>query len=297
MKEWRRAQTVQVAPHVGQPPEPVQRACNQALSVIWSEALSLAGQSLRAAQVGWEIERNEADALARQLGDAYDAQTAELEAARGKLKEAQDRAAKCARQAEDARRELAAAKAEAEGAAARCVEIDRRAADLRAELDLSRQDAAQARAELVAARQAHGAEVDSLRSELASVRAKADGAAENAAALLAETRQAGAALAESLRAELASATAREAFAREAHQEQIKAAAQEAANEAARLAGSVAKACEERDQARDEARREREDAGRARLEAASLRGRIEALQEQQETLLQALRAPARGAADA
>ncbi|KEZ95099.1 chromosome segregation protein SMC, partial [Xanthomonas vasicola pv. vasculorum NCPPB 895] len=80
MKEWRRAQTAQAAPIAVQVPEAVQQLHGQGLAALWQAAIDQASESLRAAQAGWEAERAELDALNKQLGDAYDAQAAELDA-------------------------------------------------------------------------------------------------------------------------------------------------------------------------------------------------------------------------
>lgn len=135
---------------------------------------------------------------------------------------------------------------ELEAAQARIAELERWAAGLRTELDHACQEAGQARAELAGVRQAHAVEVDALRAELAAAQGKAD----------------------VLRGDLAAVKAKAEAQAEAHQEQRKAAAQEATRQA------------ERDNARKEA-------GQAREDAATLRGQVEAIKEQNAKLMQAI----------
>ncbi|OLL27293.1 KfrA protein [Burkholderia sp. SRS-W-2-2016] len=262
MKEWRRAQTAQAAPIAVQVPEAVQQLHSQGLAALWQAAVDQANESLRAAQAGWEAERAELDALNKQLGEAYDAQTVELDALQAKVTEAaelRDAAIENARvldeQLDDTKRRLSTAEA-------RTVEIERRAGELRAELNHAHQEAARLRGELAAAQQAAtaaGGQVEALRGELATVRAKAEVEAE------------------------------------AHQEQRKTAAQEAARQAERFTKMQA----ERDDARkavqaerDEARKAVTDAQReaaqAREEAATLRGELRAVQDQRKELMETLK---------
>jgi len=251
MKDWRRAQTAQAAPVAVQVPEAVQQVHGQALAALWQAAVDLANESLRAAQAGWEAERVESEALNKQLGDAYETQAAELEALQSRLTELDglhratvEQSAAVAGELADTRGELATAKAAAERAEARSVEIERRAGELRAELDHAHQEAARLRGELAAAHQeatAASKQVDALRGELATVKAKAEA-------------EAG-----------------------AHQEQRKAAAQEAARQAERFTKTQAE--------RDEAR---QASAQAREEAAALRGELHAMKEQRRELLESLK---------
>ena len=230
MKQWRRVRITQAAPVAITVPDAVHQLHSQALAALWQSAQDTANESLRAAQAGWEAERTEAETLNKQLGDAYDAQAAELEAAFRQIEELtarnkseQERSAELAQQLEETVHTKLTAENRAAIAEQRAVEIDRRAADLRAELDLAHQDAAQA------------------RGEIAAVRAKAEAT------------------------------------EQAHQEQRKTTAQEAHRAAERLAATQIE--------RDEARKE---AGKAREEAASWRGQVEALKEQQRGFLEAVR---------
>ncbi|MGY4883575.1 UNVERIFIED_CONTAM: DNA-binding protein [Xanthomonas citri pv. eucalyptorum] len=85
MKEWRRAQA-RPAPVV-QVPEAVQQVASTAVLALWQAAQDAANDALRAAQAGWEAERQEADALSQQMADAYEAQALELEAAQARIAE------------------------------------------------------------------------------------------------------------------------------------------------------------------------------------------------------------------
>jgi colicin import membrane protein len=273
MKEWRRAQTAQAAPVAVQVPEVVQQASSAALAALWREAQELANESLRAAQSGWDAERIEADTLNKQMADAYEVQAAELEAAQGEIAQIRTDAGLLAVDVKEQQAELnelnlklTAATAATETADARTVEIERRAADLRIELDHGHQEAAQSRAELVGVRQTHTAEVEVLRAELTASQGKAEGAAEKAATTT-----------DALRTELATVKAKAEAAQDTHQEHRKLVAAEAHRAAERLTTTQA----ERDQAQ-------KNAGKAREEAAALRGQVDAIKEQNAQLLQTLK---------
>lgn len=249
MKEWRRAQTAQAAPVAVQVPEAVMQANSAALAALWQEAQELANESLRAAQAGWDAERIEADTLNKQMADAFEAQKVELEAAQGKIAELKAAGRQSATDAEALRHQveetqaaLTAMQQRAAVAEQRAEEIERRAADLRTELDHAHQETAQGRAELTGLRQAHAGIIEALRTELATVKARADAAAE------------------------------------AHQEHRKV----AAAEAHRVAERMTAAQTERDQARKDERQARED-------AATLRGQLNELKEQNVQLLQTVKA--------
>jgi colicin import membrane protein len=81
MREWRRQKTVAAAPTAISIPDALQQASAQGLAVIWQQAQALANEALDAAKASWEQEREESEALRRELVDAYDAQGKELEAA------------------------------------------------------------------------------------------------------------------------------------------------------------------------------------------------------------------------
>jgi len=247
MKEWRRAQTAQAAPVAVQVPEAVQAAGGQAVAVLWQQAQELANESLRAAQAGWEGERAELDAMRAELANAYESQAAELDAAQARIVELEKALAMADGQAKaqdkalaELRESLAASERRAALAEQKAEEIERRARELRVELDRAHQEA------------------DRLRQERDQAVGRAKAAEE----------ERGAARDEALGAlaEITKIKAKTEAEREAHQEQRKVAAQEAARQAERYT----KAQAERDSSRKEA-------SQAREEAATLRGRLEALE--------------------
>ena len=161
MKEWRRAQTAQAAPVAITVPEAVHQLHSQALAALWQSAQNTANESLRAAHAGWEAERAEAETINKQLGDAYDAQAVELDAANRQIDELtakyqaeQQRTTELAQRIEETRKATLVAENRAAIAEQRALEIERRATDLRAELDRAHQDAVATRTELVDVRQA-----------------------------------------------------------------------------------------------------------------------------------------------
>lgn len=79
MREWRRAQTATASPVVVDMPDEVTRAGTEALSALWRQAQDLANQSLRAAQAGWEAERQELDQMRAEISQAFEVQELELE--------------------------------------------------------------------------------------------------------------------------------------------------------------------------------------------------------------------------
>ena len=263
MKEWRRAQTAQAAPVAVQVPEVVMQASSAALAALWHEAQELANESLRAAQAGWDAERIEAETLNKQMADAFEVQKAELEATQARIEELEAAGRQAAadaevqsQQIEETRNALLGVQQRAAVAEQRAEEIERRASDLRTELDHAHQEGTQGRAELAGVRQAHAAEIEALRADLATSQAKAD----------------------ALRTELATLKARAEAAQEAHQEQRK----HAATEAQRMAERMTAAQTERDQAG-------KGEHQAREEAATLRGQLDALKELNTQLMQAVNA--------
>ncbi|OQW86267.1 MAG: KfrA protein [Rhodoferax ferrireducens] len=274
MKEWRRAQTAQAAPVAVQVPEAVMQASSAALAALWQEAQELANESLRAAQAGWDAERIEADTLNKQMADAFEVQKAELEAGQARITELEAAGRQAAADAEALRQRveethaaLLAMQQRAAVAEQRAEEIERRAGDLRTELDHAHQEAAQGRVELAGLRQAHAGEIEALRAELVASQGKAEAAAEKASGTI-----------EALRTELATVKAKAETATEAHQAHRKQAAAEAHRTAERMTTAQA----ERDQARKDERQARED-------AATLRGQLNELREQNAQLLQTVKA--------
>lgn len=80
LKEWRKIQPVSPAPLGSKLPAPVEEAGLAAIDAVWQHAQQFANQHLRAAQAGWQTEREELDALRAELADAFERQAAELEA-------------------------------------------------------------------------------------------------------------------------------------------------------------------------------------------------------------------------
>jgi colicin import membrane protein len=187
MRAWRRSQAAQAASLSDQVPESVRQASGTALIGLWRHAQDLANASLRDAQIAWEAERAESNTLNKQMADAYETQAAELDEALAEIVRLKGNAVQAAADKarlegtlSAARYELASARAVTERTEARAIEIERRASELRTELDHAHQDAAQARAELVAMREAHAAEIRTLRGESATALATAASERDNA---------------------------------------------------------------------------------------------------------------------
>lgn len=181
MKEWRRAQTAQVAPVSVQVPAPIQQASSAALAELWSAAVTLANESLRVAQAGWDADRAESDTLAQQMASAFEEQAAELGAANVRIAELQvsmsattTEAATLRAQLNDTLRELDIARTAAKQAEAKTKEIERRAGDLRVELDHAHQLAAMANDDRAAWQQRADREIEIVRAELRKVKDDAE---------------------------------------------------------------------------------------------------------------------------
>lgn len=233
MKEWRRAQTAQAAPVAVTVPEAVRQASNAAVATIWQQAQELANESLRAAQAGWEGERAELDAMRQELAEAYETQATELDQVRAAAEAAdrthQAQSQQAAAELASVQTELAQAVTRAERAEVKADEIEHRAGDLRAELDRAHQDADQVRAALTEAQQAAQAaiaQLDQVRGELATVKAKAEADQE------AHQEHRKAVAAEAHR------TAERLTAAQAERDQATKAAAQAREEAARMAGQI-----------------------------------------------------------
>lgn len=201
MKAWRRAQTAQVVPMAVQVPNTLQQTSATALTALWSEAVTLANESLRAAQAGWDTERAEAEALSEQMANAFETQATELAAAQSEIarlqseiERANDSLACMQRRSEDMLREIAIANAATKQAEARVVEIERRADELRKELDHAHLTAAETSKEFAAMRLSNDNEIETLRSELLRIQQKAELDTSTAQAALSEAREANATL-------------------------------------------------------------------------------------------------------
>jgi chromosome segregation ATPase len=181
MREWRRLQIVSASATVVSVPERVSQASAAALSTLWTEAQELANESLNVAQAAWDAERAEAEKLRVELSSAFETQGAELEALKGKLAEAEGRAAAAAAAAESERVELlkqvAVLTDTAHTATARVQEIEKRAEDLKAALSAAQAAEGRVTAELEAERSLHGKTRESLTAlttELVTVKARAE---------------------------------------------------------------------------------------------------------------------------
>jgi len=132
MKEWRRAQIAKSAPVAVAVPDAVQQIGADAVAKIWQQAQDLAGEALRAAQSGWEAERQQLETVSKEVSDAFEALDAELKAAKADTE-------RMARELATAQEEVKAAMTIAEKAEARSVEIERHVEELRAERDRARE--------------------------------------------------------------------------------------------------------------------------------------------------------------
>jgi chromosome segregation ATPase len=242
----------------------VQQASAGALASLWQAAQELANESLRTAQAGWDTERSELEGLNQQMADAFEAQARELEAAQQEVsrtaalmeamtKDAQVQQARIETLATD----LASAQQNAQMNQVRALEIAHRADNLKAELDHAHQDAGRLRAELDALRLAHA-------GEMQAVLAKTD------AAQAAATKSA--AQVETLRTELATVKAHAEAADQVHQEQRK----QAASDLQRANERVAKAESERDAERKDAAQARQEAAKRAGQLEAMQSQVEDL---------------------
>ena len=247
LNEWKARQKEAAAPLREPAPQAVGDRLTEVGADIWAMALGLANSRLAAERESLEKARADMEAAQAEAAELADKLAGEVDALQSRLAsiEAAEQAART--EADELRAKLTAAQEQAHTAEARAVEIERRAGELRTELDRAHQDADQARqalAEQQKANQATTAQVDRLRDELATVKAKAEAADQ------------------------------------AHQEQRRQAAADTQRQAEQLTATQA----ERDQARQEASKAREDAAR-------LAGQLQAHQEQTAAILARLALPA------
>jgi chromosome segregation ATPase len=181
MREWRRAQIVAVSAAVGSVPEKVAQVSQAALTALWSEAQTLANESLNAAQAGWDAERAEAEKLREELSAAFETQGADLEALKAKLGDLESKVSAAAAAAEVERgetaRQVAALTDQTHTANARAEEIEKRAEDLKVALRSAQKSVATLTAELDAERRQHTTSRDTVKAvstELATVKARAE---------------------------------------------------------------------------------------------------------------------------
>ncbi len=275
MKEWRQNQRKQVQAVREPLPVELQGVVKSMGQSLWETAQQLANESLEAAKVAFETEKSDLIQLSSEQSDAYEKQAGELEAAQARMtglerqaEVATTTAQATALQLEDVRRALLVAEQKTGIAEQKAQEVERRAADLRAELDHAHaeadrlrleRDKAQERSEQ-ATRQGERAEArtEQLRETLAAQSEKADGTIEQ------------------LRGELATVKARAEAADQLHQAQLKIASQEAH----RVTERITQAQTERDDAVMAA-------AEARERAAGLAGKLESMQTQATSLMQAL----------
>lgn len=181
MKEWRRAQTAQIAPVPVQVPSAIQQTSSAALAEIWLAAVSLANESLRAAQAGWDAERAECETLAQQMASAFEELVNELDAAKatvGKLEaslsDAAVEAAGLRSELDEARHDVGIARAAAYQAEVKATEIERRATDLRIELDRAHHLATVAKEDRAAEQIRTDRELEGMRAEICRIKEDAD---------------------------------------------------------------------------------------------------------------------------
>lgn len=270
MKAWRVQKLAQAIPMATQVPAVIEQVSRTALVALWQAAQEQASGSLRSAQVVWDAERIESDAVNAQTASAYEAKAIALEAAQAAMVEIQataDAATRsrvvlqgdlealriqmtadktCATQEikqveEEHGREMARVLAMVDAERAR-VEVTQKAAHLVNEQHAS--EVARLSAALEQARERHAEEVAQQRDELVEQSTNAHQAQEK------------------LRSEIAAANA---LAETARQQQ------DLAQEIARENIEVAQA----------------DASQARQSAAQLRGQVEALKTQTDGLMHLL----------
>ena len=168
MKAWRRAQLAGAKPVPVDVPPALQDIHRTGLEALWRAAQGYASQGMANLQVAWDAERAETEKLNREMVEAFEVQTAELEEANGERAACRQRIAELEAEThahlESMSRiesNLSAAQAEVRTHAARAVEIERRADELRTELDRAH-----------AANAAQAAKEAASQTELAAVRAE-----------------------------------------------------------------------------------------------------------------------------
>jgi chromosome segregation ATPase len=142
MKEWRQQQRKQ-AQVVHEPlPAELQSVVQNMAQNIWETARQLAKESLNAAKVAFEAEKNDLIQLSNEQSESFEAQAKELEVARVRITELEQQIAASAASAQEAiqqlektRTALIAAEQQSFLAETKSVEIELRAKELRAELD------------------------------------------------------------------------------------------------------------------------------------------------------------------
>lgn len=255
MRDWRRQQTAQAAPVAVTVPEAVSQANSVALAAMWQQAQELANESLRAAQVAWETEREELDAMRLELANAYEEQAGEFEALRieaaSEAKAHKAQLEQVRSETGSVRDELAKAVTRAEREEAKAEEINRRADELRAELNRAHIDidiARKALADEQAVKKSVLAELEQVRKELADNQAAAQRDKEEA------------------------------------REQVT----RARDEIKRLAGQLEAAQTDKERVAIELESTRKEASRAREETAQIAGRMTGYKEQSDAMNEILK---------
>lgn len=196
MRAWRRAQVRAIEAPTIQIPEKIQASIAVAVAQLWSEAVSLANESLRAAQSGWAIEREESNTVADQMASAFEAQVAELNGAKAE----NDQLASRLTQQEEAlailreehatmSRAVLALKDDAARAQERVIEAGRRINDLRCELDHAHKVETQLRHDTAAQRLSHETATVAWQTEMAAIREEAQKAYRTMESALREARE------------------------------------------------------------------------------------------------------------
>lgn len=260
MKTWRGHKLAQAIPVAVEVPAMIEQVSRTALVALWQAAQEQASSSLRAAQLAWDAERTESDAVNAQTATAYEAKATALEAAQADMVQLQAKAEEATRsrlalqgEHEALQAKLAADQTRAAQEAKQAEEEHgREIARLLAMVDAERAqlEAAQEAARLVS--EHHAGEVGRLTTALEQARQRhADEVAQQRDELIEQSKNAGEAQ-EQLRAKIASANALTDAARQQ---------QDLVQESARENIEVAQA----------------EAREAREGAAQLRGQVDALQ--------------------
>ncbi|WP_322075514.1 DNA-binding protein [Burkholderia cenocepacia] len=270
MNEWRSSKAAKAAPIREPAPQAIADRLGELGVELWAVALDLANGRLATEREALEAARVELEAARQEAAELADQLTGELDEAKGRIDALLAVEAASKTDSEALRGDLAAA-------VERTATAEARAVELRTELDHAHREVRDLRAEHDRALERAHAERDR------AIRALADAHAERNTAL--EQVKTSAGQVEAMRDELVTTKAKADAEREAHAEQRKAAAQEVARQAERFTNVQA----ERDEARKAAGEAQRDAGRAREEAATLRGELHAVKEQYAELLKSLKA--------
>lgn len=191
MRDWRRANATPADTPKIQVPDTLQQACMSMLHALWTEAVTLSGETLRMAQAGWDAERADSKILSEQVASACAAQDEELCMARSEIEKITQENVQLnalltashnrADAAERSVMELRTATSKAE---ATSVEIGKRADDLRHALDHAHATLIATSSEQAALSRTQSEEITSLRRDLDATRERLDKNAANGRAEL-----------------------------------------------------------------------------------------------------------------